>query len=153
MINKVYGNSIKDSFRSFDLSSKNESDIIGCSATNNGYEKKFGCVHKREIYIDKNSNFLKGIDHIMKAKDGFPIRYAFRFHINPELNVIKTMRPRHSQTRTALLGKRIMRASQQPTTNNTNKMLIQNLKFKAQLMQYPRKNPTFSDEGGQNEKK
>ena len=91
MINKVFGNSIKDSFKSFNLSSKNESDIIGCSATNNGYEKKFGCVHKREIYIDKNSNFLKGIDHIMKAKDGFPIRYAFRFHINPELNVVKTM--------------------------------------------------------------
>jgi uncharacterized heparinase superfamily protein len=91
MINKVFGNSIKDSFKSFDLSSKNESDIIGCSATNNGYEKKFGCVHKREIYIDKNSNFLKGIDHIIKAKDGFPIRYAFRFHINPELSVVKTM--------------------------------------------------------------
>ena len=26
-----------------------------------------------------------------KEKDGYPIRYAFRFHINPELSVIKTM--------------------------------------------------------------
>ena len=32
--------------------------------------------------MDKQNNFLKGIDHIFKAKDGFPIRYAFRFHIN-----------------------------------------------------------------------
>ena len=45
----------------------------------------------KEIYIDKNNNYLKGIDHIFKAKDGFPIRYAFRFHINPELNVVRTM--------------------------------------------------------------
>ena len=91
MINKVFGNSIQNSFKSFEISSKNENDIIGCSASNNGYEKKFGCTHKREIYIDKKNNFLKGSDHIFKAKDGYPIRYAFRFHINPKLSVIKTM--------------------------------------------------------------
>ena len=53
--------------------------------------KKFGCIHKREIYLDKENNYLKGADHIFKAKDGYPIRYAFRFHINPELTVVKTM--------------------------------------------------------------
>ncbi len=91
MINKVFGNSIKNNFKSFDFISKNENGLIGCAASNNGYEKKFGCTHKREIYIDKNNNNLKGIDHIYKIKDGYPIRYAFRFHINPELNVVKTM--------------------------------------------------------------
>ena len=91
MINQVFGNSIKNSFKSFDFFSRNENDIIGCGASNNGYERRFGCTHKREIYIDKNNNYLKGIDHIFKAKDGFPIRYAFRFHINPELNVVRTM--------------------------------------------------------------
>ena len=91
MINKVFGNSIQNSFKSFDHSSINASDLIGCSASNNGYEKKFGCIHKRELYINKESSFLKGVDHIYKAKDGYPIRYAFRFHINPELNVVKTM--------------------------------------------------------------
>ena len=91
MINQVFGNSIKNSFKSFDFFSRNENDILGCGASNNGYERRFGCTHKREIYIDKNNNYLKGIDHIFKAKDGFPIRYAFRFHINPELNVVRTM--------------------------------------------------------------
>ena len=91
MINKVFGNSIQNSFKSFDHSSINTSDHIGCTASNNGYEKKFGCIHKRELYINKESSFLKGVDHIYKAKDGYPIRYAFRFHINPELNVVKTM--------------------------------------------------------------
>ena len=91
MINNVFGSSIQNSFKSFDFISKNEDGIIGCSASNNGYEKKFGCIHKREVYIDKEKNYLKGIDHIFKAKDGYPIRYALRFHINPELNVVKTM--------------------------------------------------------------
>jgi len=91
MINKVFGNSIEDTFRTFELFSKDESGLIGCSSSNNGYEKKFGCTHKREIYIDKLNNCLKGVDHIIKAKDGYPIRYAFRFHINPDLSAVKTM--------------------------------------------------------------
>ena len=91
MINKVFGNSIKNSFKSFDFSTKNENNLIGCSSSNNGYEKRFGCTHKREIYVDKIDGCLKGVDHIFKTKDGYPIRYAFRFHINPELSVLKTM--------------------------------------------------------------
>ena len=91
MIKKVFGNSIEDTFRSFELFFKDENGLIGCSSSNDGYEKKFGCTHKREIYIDKVNNCLKGIDHIIKAKDGYPIRYAFRFHINPDLSAVKTM--------------------------------------------------------------
>ncbi len=90
-INKVFGNSIQNSFKSFDFFATNEKGIVGCTASNNGYEKKFGCLHKREIYLDKANNYLKGIDHIFKKKDGYPIRYDFRFHVNPELSVIKTM--------------------------------------------------------------
>jgi uncharacterized heparinase superfamily protein len=91
MINKVFGNSIQNSFKSFDYSSKNETNVVGCSASNNGYEKRFGCIHKREIYVDKENDYLKGTDQIFKIKDGYPIKYAFRFHINPELSIVKTM--------------------------------------------------------------
>ena len=91
MVSKIFGNSVQDSFRSFDFSSINEKYLIGCSASNNGYEKNFGCTHRREIYLDKENNYLKGIDHIFKVKDGYPIRYAFRFHINPKLSVVKTI--------------------------------------------------------------
>ena len=91
LVNKVFGNSIKNDFKSFDLITKNENGLLGCSATNNGYEKSFGCTHKREIYIDKENNYLKGTDHIFKKKDGYPVRYSFRFHVNPELTVVKTM--------------------------------------------------------------
>jgi len=91
MVSKIFGNAVQDSFKFFDFSSINENNSIGCSASNNGYGKNFGCTHRREIYLDKENNYLKGIDHIFKAKDGYPIRYAFRFHINPELSVVKTM--------------------------------------------------------------
>jgi uncharacterized heparinase superfamily protein len=87
----VFGNSIKDNFKTYDLNIKNEKDIIGCSVAHNGYEKKFGCTHKREIYIDKENNYIKGSDHILKKKNGIPIRYVFRFHINPQLAVVRTM--------------------------------------------------------------
>ncbi len=91
VISKIFGNSIQNSFKSYDIHPRNENQLVGCTATNNGYEKRFGCTHKREIYLDKVNNFLKGTDHIFKAKDGYPIRYAFRFHINPQLTVVKTM--------------------------------------------------------------
>ena len=91
LVKKVFGNSIKNNFKSFDLTTKNENGLLGCSATNDGYEKNFGCTHRREIYIDIENNYLKGIDHILKKKDGYPVRYSFRFHVNPELSVVKTI--------------------------------------------------------------
>ena len=91
LINKVFGNSIQNSFKFYDLEVKNENVLTGCSSTNNGYEKQFGCSHKREIYVDKVEDCLKGADHIFKKKDGYPVRYSFRFHLNPELTAIRTM--------------------------------------------------------------
>jgi uncharacterized heparinase superfamily protein len=91
LINRVFGNSIKNNFKTYNLNINNESNLISCSAEHNGYEKNFGCIHKREIFLDKEYNFLKGSDHIFKRKDGIPIRYVFRFHINPALTVVKTM--------------------------------------------------------------
>ena len=37
------------------------------------------------------NNKLQGIDHIIKKKDGTPIRYVFRFHLSPGLTAVKTM--------------------------------------------------------------
>ena len=91
LINKIFGNSIKNSFKTYDINIFDEKNLIGCSASHNGYEKKFGCTHKREISFDKENNYLKGVDYIFKKKDGIPIRYVFRFYINPELNVVKTI--------------------------------------------------------------
>ena len=91
LINKAFGNSIKNTFKTSSFNVRDDKEYIGCSITHNGYEKNFNCIHKREVYLDKKNNKLKGIDHIIKKSDGIPIRYVFRFHINPELTVIKTI--------------------------------------------------------------
>ena len=91
LVNKIFGNSIKNTFKTFNINIFKEKDSLGCSASHNGYEKNFDCTHKREIAFDKLNGYLKGSDHILKKKDGIPIRYVFRFHINPTLTVVKTM--------------------------------------------------------------
>ena len=68
LINKIFGNSIKNTFKTYDINILNENNLIGCSASHNGYEKNFGCTHKREIYFDKENNYLKGLIIYLKKK-------------------------------------------------------------------------------------
>ena len=91
LVNRIFGNSIKNTFKTNEFILKNDNSLIGSSISHNGYEKNFGCTHKREIYLDQENNKLKGVDHIFKKSDGTPIRYVFRFHLNPELSAVKTM--------------------------------------------------------------
>ena len=91
LINRVLGNSIKNTFKTNDLQIKNDKNLFGCSISHDGYEKDFSCIHKRELYLDHINSKLKGADHILKKSDGKPIRYVFRFHLNPNLSAVKTL--------------------------------------------------------------
>ncbi len=91
LINRTFGNSIKNTFKTSDLIYKNDKSFSSCSVSHSGYEKYFNCIHKREIYLDHENNKLKGMDHIIKKNDGLPIRYVFRFHLNPKLTAVKTI--------------------------------------------------------------
>ena len=73
--------------------STNDSTLVQISSgcIYNGYEKKFGCIHKRELSIDKLNGKLTGCDEITKKKDGRPINYSLRFHLYPGLTAVKTM--------------------------------------------------------------
>ena len=68
LVNKIFGNSIKNTFKTFNINIFKEKDSLGCSASHNGYEKNFDCTHKREIAFDKVNGYLKGSDHILKKK-------------------------------------------------------------------------------------
>tara|TARA_B110001452_G_scaffold266378_1_gene273074 strand:- start:744 stop:2390 length:1647 start_codon:yes stop_codon:yes gene_type:complete len=91
LINKIFGNSIKNSFNIFDLKFFEDEKQIKSTGSHNGYEKNFGCTHKREIAIDKFSNDLLGSDKLIKRQDGKPVNYSIRFHLYPGLTAIKTM--------------------------------------------------------------
>ncbi len=47
LINRVFGNSIKNTFKINNLDLEENEDQIKFIASHNGYEKKFGCTHKR----------------------------------------------------------------------------------------------------------
>ena len=49
-----------------DVCNKNQIKFI---ASHNGYEKKFGCIHTRELSVDKLDGKLKGFDEIKKRKE------------------------------------------------------------------------------------
>ena len=91
LINRIFGNSIKNTFKINNLDLAENKDQIKFTASHNGYEKKFGSIHKRELSIDKLNGKLTGWDEIIKRKDGRPLNYSLRFHLYPGLTAVKTM--------------------------------------------------------------
>ena len=49
LINRIFGNSIKNTFKTEELKIVNEKNINGCSVQHYGYEKNFNCIHKRKF--------------------------------------------------------------------------------------------------------
>ena len=91
LVNKIFGNSIKNSFKVTNFDFLDDKNITEATAAHNGYEKNFGCVHKRKICINKETKNLMGIDEIIKNKDGKPLNFDIRFHLYPGLTAVKTM--------------------------------------------------------------
>tara|TARA_X000001036_G_scaffold234079_1_gene218538 strand:- start:1017 stop:2663 length:1647 start_codon:yes stop_codon:yes gene_type:complete len=91
LINRIFGNSIKNTFKVNNLDFAEDKNQIKFIASHNGYERKFGCIHKREISIEKQNGKLIGSDEIIKKKDGKPLNYSLRFHLYPGLTAVKTI--------------------------------------------------------------
>ena len=91
IINKIFGNSIRNTFKVNNQNCVEDKDQIKFIASHSGYEKKFGCIHKREVSIEKKTGKLIGLDEIIKDKDGKPVNYSFRFHLCPGLSAVKTI--------------------------------------------------------------
>ena len=90
-INRVFGNSIKNTFKILNKEILESDELIGASASHNGYDKNFGCIFKRKININKSTGNLVGIDELIKKKDGKPLKYSIRFHLYPGLTAVKTL--------------------------------------------------------------
>jgi len=91
VINRIFGNSITNTFKVRNYKFEENKDKIKFIASHNGYEKKFGCMHTRELSIDKLKGNLIGIDKIEKKKNGKPLNFNLRFHLYPGLTAVKTM--------------------------------------------------------------
>ena len=66
-------------------------DYFSIEASHNGYEKKFGYIHKRSIKISKKTDKIFGEDLLEKTKNyPKPLIYFIRFHIYPDIKITKT---------------------------------------------------------------
>ncbi len=91
LINRIFGNSIKNSFKISDFNFSENKESIEAIASHNGYEKNFGCIYKRRISLNKITKNLLGCDEITKKKNGKPINFSLRFHLYPGLTAVKTI--------------------------------------------------------------
>ncbi len=91
LINKIFGTSIKNTFKLTNLEYEENDKEIKSTASHDGYEKNFGCTLKRSISIIKLNNNLVGSDHIINRNITNSIFYNIRFHLYPGLSATKTM--------------------------------------------------------------
>ena len=91
LINQVYGNSLVHEHKIINKNYTEDKNFYSISASHNGYEKIFGCIHKRSIKILKNEYKILGQDEIKKGLNYLrPLTYCARFHIYPNTKIVKT---------------------------------------------------------------
>ena len=61
--------------------------IVG---SHDGYLKKFGTIHEREIEFYPEQNKFVGYDKILRKKPNKEIKFDIRFHLDPNVKVMKT---------------------------------------------------------------
>jgi len=91
-INEIYGNSVVQKHKIIEKSYSENKDFYIIKASHNGYEKKFGYIHKRSVKISKKEDKIFGHDELKKTKNFSDSLYYFvRFHIYPNTKVVKTI--------------------------------------------------------------
>ena len=91
LINQIYGNSLIHKHKIIDKNYTEHKDYYSIAAAHDGYEKRFGCIHKRSIKIMKKEDKIFGKDEIKKNKNYLkPLMYCTRFHIYPNTKIVKT---------------------------------------------------------------
>jgi len=90
-INKMYGNSLIQKHKIISKNYSENNDSYNIAACHNGYEKKFGYLHKRSIKILKKEDKIIGEDELKKTRNfSNPLIYFIRFHIYPDTKIVKT---------------------------------------------------------------
>ncbi len=60
------------------------------TASHNGYLKKYNSIHEREIQFFPDKMVFIGIDRIIKKKGNHNYKFDIRFHIEPNVKLMKT---------------------------------------------------------------
>ena len=90
-INKVYGNSLIEKHKIISKNYTEDEKCYSIFASHNGYEKRFGYIHKRSIIISKKEDKIFGHDELKRTKNYSNAQiYFIRFHIYPDTKIVKT---------------------------------------------------------------
>tara|TARA_B100001250_G_scaffold203497_1_gene174552 strand:+ start:691 stop:2319 length:1629 start_codon:yes stop_codon:yes gene_type:complete len=85
------GNPVIDKgFKTFNKKIIQEKNFLSVSGSHDGYQKKYGIIHEREIQVYPEINRLIGIDKLIKKKNFKSYNFEIRFHFMPETKVTKT---------------------------------------------------------------
>ena len=85
------GNPVIDKgFKTFNKKIIQEKNFLSVSGSHDGYQKKYGIIHEREIQVYPEINRLIGIDKLIKKKNVKSYNFEIRFHFMPETKVTKT---------------------------------------------------------------
>jgi len=91
VIRKIYGNSLIHQHKIVEKKITEDAKIYCLFASHNGYEKKYGYLHKRTIKFSKEENKIYGTDELQKTRgNSSPIHFFIRFHIYPGIKIVKT---------------------------------------------------------------
>ncbi len=92
LINKTYGSTISNTFKTFDIAREENKTDISITATHNAYLDKFGFLHKRLIRVFKKNGSVIGTDSLISRKNNpNNIKYSIRFHVYPGINIVQTV--------------------------------------------------------------
>tara|TARA_Y100001949_G_scaffold44066_1_gene36217 strand:+ start:691 stop:2313 length:1623 start_codon:yes stop_codon:yes gene_type:complete len=67
-----------------------EKDFDRVIASHNGYQKKYGYLHEREIKFFKKKQLFIGKDSLIAGRKATKVNFGIRFHVHPETKVVKT---------------------------------------------------------------
>ena len=91
LINRAYGSTISNSFKTFDIDRVEDKSNILISATHDAYLEKFGYLHRRTIKFFKKNNDLVGKDTLIKKNSSLNVNFSIRFHLYPGISTVKTI--------------------------------------------------------------
>ena len=67
-----------------------EKNFWKINASHDGYLKKYNSIHEREIEFYPEQMVFKGLDKIIKKKTNNNYKFDIRFHVEPNIKLMKT---------------------------------------------------------------
>ncbi len=67
-----------------------EKEYWKISVSHNGYQKKYNLIHERDLEFYPEKNKFIGIDKILNKQKNFNIKFDIRFHLEPNVKLMKT---------------------------------------------------------------